>query len=243
MLEEMNLNLLNLLALLLFVSVLTGCSASNSSTDTSNNGLSNKHHHSKSTTASYKKAVKHLKDRNYKKAHKHLKALADKGDPKAQTLLGMLYEKGVGVEKDMEKAVSYYEKAALQGLPQAESNLGHLLLNMEKESEKVSLETADWLKKAAVHGEIEAKVTLGKLATDIKNSPINQNEAVWHLRDAAKQGSDQAKSILDRIPKPPAAALGNPAQQIGDGVKGLSQSWAGYADLAKSINQASSASH
>lgn len=187
----------------------------------------------------FKKACKHLKAKRFKKAHKHLKGLAEKGDAKAQTLLGLLYEKGVGVEKDVEKALSYYEKAALQGLPEAESALGHLLLSLEKDSEVVSLKTANWLKKAAVHGQIEAKVTLGKIALDVKNSPIAQNEAVWHLRDAAKKGNDQAKSMLARMPKLPSSRLGNPAQQVSAGVQAIPKSFKGYSDLANIVKKAS----
>ena len=187
---------------------------------------------------SYTQACRSIKGKDFKGAHRRLKEAADKGHAKAQTLLGMLYENGVGVEKDTEKAISYYRKAANSGLPEAESRLGHLLLNTEKESEVVSLETATWLKKAARDGQIEAQVTLGKLALDVKNSPINQNEAVWYLKDAAKKGNDQAKSMLGKLPKPPSSALGDPAHQVSAGVQGLQRSWKGYSDLANSINQA-----
>lgn len=188
---------------------------------------------------SYKAGCKHIRGKRFKKAHKQLKTAADNGHGKAQTLLGMLYEKGVGVEKDTEKAIVYYERAAIQGIPEAESRLGHLLWDLEKESEVVSLETASWLKKAARHGEVEAQVTLGKMALDVKNSPIAQNEAVWYLKDAAKKGNDQARGLLSRMPKPPSSVLGNPAQQVSAGVQGLTKSWKGYSDLANTINQAS----
>ncbi len=187
---------------------------------------------------SYDQACRSIKGKDFKRAHRRLKEAADKGHAKAQTLLGMLYENGVGVEKDTEKAISYYRKAADSGLPEAESRLGHLLLNTEKESKVVSLETAGWLKKAARDGQIEAQITLGKLALDVKNSPITQNEAVWYLKDAAKKGNDQAKSMLGKLPKPASSSLGNPAQQVSAGVQGLQRSWKGYSDLANSINQA-----
>ncbi len=187
---------------------------------------------------SYKKGCGHIKGGRFKKAHKHLKKAADDGDGRAQTLMGMLYEKGVGVEQDTEAAISYYEKAAIQGIPEAESRLGHLLMSLEKESEVISLKTADWLKRAAGHGQVEAQLTLGKMALNVKNSPITQNEAVWYLRDAAKKGNSQAKNMLSKIPKPPSSALGNPAQQVSAGVQGLTKSWKGYSDLANSINQA-----
>ena len=194
--------------------------------------------YSKQHKHKFNQACNHIKGKRFKKAHKHLKNLAEKGDPKAQTLLGLLYEKGVGVEKSFEKALNYYKKAALQELPEAESQLGHLLLGLEKKSEAVSLETAGWLKKAAKHGQVEAQVTLGKMAVELKNSPISQNEAVWYLKEAAKKGNVQAKSLLTKIPKPQASALGNPAQQVSAGVQGLQKSWTGYANLASTINNA-----
>ncbi|HJP22519.1 MAG: hypothetical protein QF546_14810 [Alphaproteobacteria bacterium] len=42
------------------------------------------------------------------------------GDAKAQTNLGVLYASGRGVEKDAEKSVFWYRKAAIAGYPKGQ---------------------------------------------------------------------------------------------------------------------------
>ena len=86
-----------------------------------------------------------------------------------------------------EKAISYYEKAALQGIPQAESNLGHLLLNMEKESEKVSLETAEWLKKRMLSGDIDGVIAYLEYKLAVSPRPAPATKA--RERSSAKQSA------------------------------------------------------
>ncbi|SFC75352.1 caspase family protein [Pseudoalteromonas denitrificans] len=52
--------------------------------------------------------------------------LAKEGDAKAQTYLGEMYEKGLGIEPDFISAAHWYLKAAEQGFSRAQINLGHL---------------------------------------------------------------------------------------------------------------------
>ena len=52
-----------------------------------------------------------------------LKVLAEQGDAEAQCRLAYYYEKGKGVEKDSEKAVEWYTKAAEQGDQEAKEKL------------------------------------------------------------------------------------------------------------------------
>ncbi len=51
---------------------------------------------------------------------------AEQGDSEAQTYVGEIYEKGLGVAPDYEKAASWYKKAADQGSSRARINLGYL---------------------------------------------------------------------------------------------------------------------
>ena len=54
--------------------------------------------------------------RDDKEALRLLRSAADKGNPAAQTNLGMWYEKGfAGLPKDQAMAVSLYRKATAQG--------------------------------------------------------------------------------------------------------------------------------
>ena len=60
---------------------------------------------------------------DYDGALKYITKAADLGDPEAHSQLGCMYWRGQGVEKDEEKAVYHYEKAAIGGHPQARHNL------------------------------------------------------------------------------------------------------------------------
>ena len=53
---------------------------------------------------------------HYPRALKILQPLAEGGDIYAQHSLGLMYEKGRRVKRDYEKPLSYYYRAAEQGL-------------------------------------------------------------------------------------------------------------------------------
>jgi TPR repeat protein len=54
------------------------------------------------------------------------RAAAERGLAEAQFFLGAMYVDGRGVARDLEEAIKSYEKAAAQGLPQAEDSLSYL---------------------------------------------------------------------------------------------------------------------
>lgn len=53
----------------------------------------------------------------------YLMRAAERGHAEAEYQLGLLYEYGNGVEKDIARAVEYYQKAAAQSHPQAHATL------------------------------------------------------------------------------------------------------------------------
>ena len=61
------------------------------------------------------------------------KVKAEKGDAKAQTLLGIFYQLGAGVPKDDAEAVKWYRKAADQGYATAQFNLGVIYANLARQ--------------------------------------------------------------------------------------------------------------
>lgn len=63
---------------------------------------------------------------DYKTAIKGLTVLSSQGDTDALTHLGVIYHMGLGTEKDLEKAFTYYEQAAKQNHAPAQYNLGLL---------------------------------------------------------------------------------------------------------------------
>jgi predicted nucleic acid-binding Zn-ribbon protein len=63
---------------------------------------------------------------NYKTALNIWLPQAKQGDPAAQTYVGEIYEKGLGIEADYALAAHWYQQAAEQGYARAQINLGYL---------------------------------------------------------------------------------------------------------------------
>ena len=59
-------------------------------------------------------------------ALQEFRPLAEQGDADAQTLIGMMYNEGLGVPKNDAEAVKWFHKAAEQGIAQAQFNLGSM---------------------------------------------------------------------------------------------------------------------
>lgn len=184
----------------------------------------------------------HIVHRRFKLAAERARVLAVKGHPKAQTVLGMLYQTGLGVEKDMKVAIYWLEKAAGHGLREAESYLGHLYAEgkyIEKDLDKAE----HWLLKAAQHGERNAQLRLGLLYMDETWAKKDVRHAEIWLREAALQGSEEAKKELDKIPvvKAMEKRTQESARTYSTGLYSIKDSWAGYGEIIKSVNAASAA--
>lgn len=63
---------------------------------------------------------------DYTEAYRLWRPLAEKGDPQAQNYLGILYQLGLGVERDDPQAFKWYHAAAVHGNADAQRNLGTL---------------------------------------------------------------------------------------------------------------------
>jgi TPR repeat protein len=70
-----------------------------------------------------------FENQDYRAAAKEWKPLAEKGDAKSQTNLGILYFNGKGVLKDYKKAVNLLQNAANQGEAEAQFILGKIYID------------------------------------------------------------------------------------------------------------------
>jgi TPR repeat protein len=61
---------------------------------------------------------------NYVRALEKLVPLAEAGDSRAQLMLGVMYEDGNGVSRDIRQAIEWYRKAADQNNAEAQSFVG-----------------------------------------------------------------------------------------------------------------------
>jgi TPR repeat protein len=122
----------------------------------------------------------------------------DPANAKAQNNLGIIYEKGLGVEDDTKKAIEWYGKAAEQGDTDALCNLG---LIYAKGAEKVGLKqdfhsAAKLYRKAADMGAREAQLNLGAFYYHGAGVPQDFKKAAEWYRKAAVQGDADAQCNL-----------------------------------------------
>ena len=93
------------------------------------------------------------------------KKKAEQGDVEAQSLLGVLYDRGKGVEQNHAEANKWYRLAAEQGLAWAQFNLGVSYSKGEGVKQNHT-EAAKWYRLAAEQGDVEAQFNLGDLYSD-----------------------------------------------------------------------------
>ena len=126
--------------------------------------------------------------------------LAGRNDPQAQAFLGVMYNRGMGVEQDFKEAVKWYRKAAEQGNAVAQYNLGQ----MYREGQGVEQdfkEAVKWYRKAAEQGDVDAQYNLGVMYATGRGVEKDEEEAIKWLRKAAEQGNKPAKAVLKEIEK------------------------------------------
>ncbi len=111
---------------------------------------------------------------------------------------GMLYYEGSGFKKDLNKALSYLQPAALKGHAGAQKILG----DMHKEGEvleKSFKRAREWYEKAAKQGDASAQNSLGVLYGDGKGVAQDYAKAREWYEKAAKQGFSMAQHNLGSL--------------------------------------------
>lgn len=131
------------------------------------------------------------KAKKYEQAMTHLMTPDAQKNPAAQNLIGYLYDKGLGVEKNAEIANQWYLKAAEQGFAKAQFNLG---LSYEKGTgiSKNMVEAVKWYRKAAEQNHAKAEMKMGYLTVEGIGTQKNYKEALQWYRRAAEHGDNRA---------------------------------------------------
>lgn len=127
-----------------------------------------------------------------------MRRAAEKSHPEGQTLLGMNYFSGQGVDKSAREAVKWLRLAAEQGYPKAQGLLGLALITSEEVRDVA--EGLRWVRKAAAEGDPTGQSVLGELLVFGK-AGVEKNEAegaTWY-RKAAEQGQPNAQYTLARL--------------------------------------------
>jgi len=109
-----------------------------------------------SARADFESASEAYRNNDYIAAFEEFLPLAKNGDPRAQTIIAMMYKYGESVEQDFEQAFKWYVVAAEQGYPSAQFSLAGLYESgkgVDPDPEKASY----WLKLSAQQGLRRAK--------------------------------------------------------------------------------------
>lgn len=128
-------------------------------------------------------------------AYAWCKRAADMGNVGGLYRLGVCYAKGIGVEKEREKAIKYFELDAMKSsIYQYELGMAYM-----KGLEGLRMDMAEalkWLEMAATNGVLRAQYELGKRYTKGSNLKKNMAEALKWLEMAANNGELRAQVDL-----------------------------------------------
>ena len=116
------------------------------------------------------------------------------GDADAQFNMGKAYQLGRGVPLDASIAEGWFKKAAMQGHPQAEANLGLALFQDGKADA-----ARPWLEKAAKRDERRAQLVLGTMLFNGDGGPKDYVRAYALVTRASQQGLPQAAPTLAQL--------------------------------------------
>jgi len=109
--------------------------------------------------------------------------LAERGDPRAQFGLGVIYESGPGgTPTDQEEALRWYRLAARQGIPQAQNNLAIMYAEGRVVSRDLALAVTLWRQAAeAGYGPAQRNLAVAlEGGVGVERNP--REAALWYQR-------------------------------------------------------------
>ncbi len=122
---------------------------------------------------------------------------AQAGDPNAQTQVGEIYEKGMGIQPDYEIAALWYKKAARQNYSRAQINLGYLYEKGLGVEQNIS-EAMNWYRKAS--GLPEDIEYISSVELSAKNEELGSlREEVQKLEAEAEKYKKQLRHSQQKL--------------------------------------------
>ena len=123
---------------------------------------------------------------------------AERGDVKAQYVLGCLYNGDRGHPRDPAKAAEWWSRAASGGSADAQFCFG-LSRYLGEGVARDPADAVGWWKKAAGQDNADAEYFLGLSCLKGLGTDRSTEQAVYWLRRSADQGNEQAAAQLARI--------------------------------------------
>lgn len=135
---------------------------------------------------------------DYAAAYRIWQPLAEQGNAAAQYNLGLLYQYGLGVERQLAVAVKWYGLAAQNGDADAQTVIGDLYADGFWGAKDYG-KAAQWYRLAAEQGHAEAQRKLGVFFARGQGVTEDSNAAIMWLRRAVEQGDAEAEKRLRKL--------------------------------------------
>ncbi len=149
--------------------------------------------------------------------------LAENGDAKTQSILGLMYCYGEGVPVDHRESARWYRRAAEQGSSVAQYNLGMFYLEGQGVTQNTD-EAIEWLTKSADGGHFRARSELAKLDggtySDLASPPNVSLEAPPTMTAAEAE----PRSVVLRKPQPAVPAAKTAPKTAGSSATAMTAS-------------------
>ena len=135
---------------------------------------------------------------DYATALRRLSPLAEKGDARAEFDIGFMHDYGWGVPRNPAEAITWYRKAADQGLGVAQHFLGLAYANGEGVRGD-DAEAARWFARAAAQGFAQAEYMLGLLSLDGRGVPKDLVQGYAFIVMAGQGGVRSAARVVQKL--------------------------------------------
>jgi len=127
------------------------------------------------------------------------KMKAEAGDAEAQYNIGVMYDHGDGVQKDVNKSFEWHLKSANQGNVKAQFHIGTMYYSGLYGVPNDTAKAFDWFQKAATQGADKAQYQVGRMYADGDGVPKDVAKASEWYKKAAAQGNSNAKDDLAKL--------------------------------------------
>ena len=144
----------------------------------------------------FKDALDAFDREDYEALYKLTLPLAEKGNAKAQYMLGGMYSEGLGGAQDDKKAARWYRLAAEQGDAKAQHQLG-IVYHFGRGVPQDDKEAVKWSKIAAEQGLAEAQYNLGLMYYHGEGIPQDYVLAYMWWNLSGSQGQKSARENRD----------------------------------------------
>ncbi len=152
-----------------------------------------------SSEAGWKEGIESYKSGNYEEAFKEFSILENTEEAKyVLYYLGEMYEKGLGVNKDINKAVSYYYNSAKGGDDRSAVKIGSMYYYGKNVNQNFN-EAYKWFYYASKTGNATAEYNLGLMYLEGTGVKQDFKNAFYYLKRSADKGHSLAQGEIGNL--------------------------------------------